>query len=225
MNLSIPEKFLLLAQHPDKGRLIISGLQFQYGIIGALLLQMSVEERISIENDLVTLNSGKGKPGSMIAEIELLIRNSRKKRKLKHWVSKLSRKSNKYKKALLEELATARIIRIEPKKFLGLIPYKNTYLVNRRLRSDLIKELKGSIFSKHEIENDQLVLFGLIEATKMYKVFTTDSAELKRIKKALKELIKENPIAGSVDKTIKEVQAAIFVTIIASSVVTTSGSN
>jgi len=225
MNLSIPEKFLLLAQHPDKGRLIISGLQLQYGIIGALLLQMSVEERISIENDLVILKSGKGKPVPLIAEIEMLIRNSKKQRKLRYWVTKLARKSNKYKKAILENLASARIIRIEPRKFLGLIPYKNVYLVNRRLRNDLVRQLKSSLISKHELNNDQVVLLGLVEATKMYKVFASDSGELKQIKKTLKELIRENQIAGTVDKTIKEVQAAIFTTIIVSSVVTSSGSH
>lgn len=225
MNLSIPEKFLLLAQHPDKGRLIISGLQLQYGIIGALLLQMSVEERISIENDLLILKSGKGKPVPLIAEIEMLIRNSKKQRKLRYWVTKLARKSNKYKKAILENLASARIIRIEPRKFLGLIPYKNVYLVNRRLRNELVKQLKGSLMSKHELTNDKVVLLGLVEATKMYKIFASDSGELKQIKKTLKELIRENQIAGTVDKTIKEVQAAIFTTIIVSSVVTSSGSH
>jgi len=225
MNLSIPEKFLLLAQHPDKGRLIISGLQLQYGMIGALLLQMSVEKRISIENDLVTLKSGKGSPDPILSEIELLIRNSKKKRKIRYWMRRLSRKSTKFKKATLENLASARILRIEPKKFLGIIPYKNVYLVNWRLRDELVKQLKKSLVSKQELTNEKVVLLGLVEATKMYKIFTTDKAELKRIKKALKESIKENEIAATVDKTIKEVQAAIISTIIVSSVVTSSGSH
>jgi len=225
MNLTIPEKFLLLAQHPAKGRLIISGIQLQYGIIGALLLQMSVEERINIENDLLILKSGKGKPDPMIAEIELLIRNSKKQRKTRYWVNKLARKSRRYKKATLEKLSSARIIRIEPRKFLGIIPYKKVYLVNSRLRNDLIKQLKNSLISKHELTNDKVVLLGLIEAAKMHKIFSSDKHELKRIKKALKESIKENKIAATVDKTIKEVQAAIISTIIVSSVVTSSGSH
>ena len=58
----------------------------------------------------------------------------------------------------------------------------------------------------------------------MHKIFSSDKAELKTIKKRLKTIMEENPIAESVDKTIKEVQAAIFVGIMASTVVTTSSS-
>jgi hypothetical protein len=46
----------------------------------------------------------------------------------------------------------------------------------------------------------------------MHKTLSSDKDELKRIKKELKQVIEKSPIAGIVDKTIKEVQAAIMVT-------------
>lgn len=88
MELSIAEKFLLLAQHPTKGKFIISGLHIQYGIAGSLMLEMSVDKRIEIENGLLVLTSTKGKSDQLISEIEMQIRNSPKPRKIKYWINK-----------------------------------------------------------------------------------------------------------------------------------------
>ena len=222
MELSIPEKFLLLAQHPTKGKFIISGLQLQYGIAGSVLLEMSVDKQIEIRNKVLVLNSTKGKSNPVIVDLELQIRDAAKPRKIRYWINKLARRYTKLKNYYLEELQRKRIIRIERKKFLGLIPYKKTYLVDSRLQRDLIRELKKAVLSRQEISNEQVVLLGLIEACKMQKIFTTDPQELKRIKKALKEIIKDSPIAGSIDETIKQVQAAIFVTMIATTAATSS---
>ena len=222
MKLSIPEKFLLLAKHPEKGRFIISGIHMQYGLVGSVLLEMSVEDRFEIRNNLLYLKATKLKGNSIVSEVETMIRASSKPSKIRYWVNKLSRKSNKYKRELLASMSHNRLIRIENKKFLGIIPYKLTYLVNQRLRKDLIGDLRRSLRSKQEVEEEHAVLLGLIEAAKMYKLFSTDAAEMRVIKKQLKEIVKDSPIAGTVDSTIKGVQAAIFTTIIASSVVTSS---
>ncbi len=59
MNLNTAEKFLLIAQHPVKGRFTISDVQINYGIIGALLLEMSLENRIAIEENILILKNEK----------------------------------------------------------------------------------------------------------------------------------------------------------------------
>jgi len=225
MKLSTVEKFLLIAQHPEKGRFIIPDMQINYGIIGALLLEMSFLEMINIENNKLILKSNKSNNDPIIKEISLIIRNSRKPRKLRFWINKLARKSRNYKWTILNELVHKRLIRIENKKFLGLIPYRKTYLVDTKTRNSLLQELKKSILSRRNISDENIVVLGLVEACKMHKAITTDKTELKKIKKELKEIIKESPIAGTLDKTIKEVQAAIMVTLMASTVVTTSGSS
>ncbi len=50
MELSTVEKFILLAQHPEKGRFTIGVMQLNYGIIGALLPEMSQDKIVVLED-------------------------------------------------------------------------------------------------------------------------------------------------------------------------------
>ncbi len=225
MELSTVEKFLLIAQHPIKGRFIISDVQINYGIIGAILLDMSLEQKVIIEDNKLNLkNRGKVKD-PIISEIVEIISISKKPRKIKSWVIKLARKSRKYKWLILGELNRKRLIRIENRKFLGLIPYRKKYLTESRTREKLIRHLKKCILhpSSQEINNEDVVVLGLVEACKMHKILSENRRELKIIKKEIKEIIKKSPIADAVDKTIKEVQAAIIGAIVATSVATSAG--
>jgi len=106
------------------------------------------------------------------------------------------------------------VLRQERKNFLGLIPYTSNYIRDRRTREKLIRHFKMAVLhpSSTEVTGEDLALLGLIEASKMHKTLSSDKDELKRIKKELKQVIEKSPIAGIVDKTIKEVQAAIMVT-------------
>lgn len=225
MSLKIVKNFLLLSQHPEKGRFIIDEIKLQYGIIGALFMQMSLDGMIDIVDDQLLLKAGKGSRNPIFSVMEEEIRKSKKTRKMNYWVSKLSKHSRRFKKIILNMLVEDRIIRIERRKFLGLIPWQQTFLVNQKARRDLIRQLKMDLLSANEISSDHLVLLALIETCKMQNIFTHDKEELKKIRKKLKEITVINPIARSVNRNIKQVQAAIFTTVIASSVVNSGGSH
>lgn len=225
MKLSTVEKFLLIAQHSNKGKFIISDMHINYGIIGAILLEMSLEHKIIIENDKLVLKNSGIDDNQIISEITIMISNSKKLRKIKYWITKLARKSRKYKWTILTELECKKIIRIENKKFLEFIPYKKSYLIDSKTRDNLIQKLKSNILFHQELSNENVVVLGLIEACKMHKIITSDKDELKTIRKVLKEIIKESPIADTVNKTIKQVQAAIIGAIIASTVASSAASS
>ena len=222
MKLNTTEKFLLLAQHPTKGKLMVSDMHIRYGIIGSLLLDMSLENKIAIDNNRLILKNGKNSNDPMVSEITTLIRNSSKPRKIKYWINKLARKSRKYKWMILDGLANKKLIRIENKKLFGFIPYRSSYLVDSQLRNELIGELKKSILFKQALSDESSVILGLVQACKMYKAIASDKNELKTMKKELKEIIKESPIASTVDKTITEVQAAVMAAIVSSMAATTA---
>ncbi len=102
------------------------------------------------------------------------------------------------------------LIRIEHRKFLGLIPYRKCYLTDSRTRDSLIRQLRECVLFRRELINENIVILGLIEACRMHNIISSDRQELKTIRKELKLIIKESPIAEAIDKTIKEVQAAII---------------
>jgi golgi phosphoprotein 3 len=224
MNLNTAEKFLLIAQHPSKGRFMTGDLQINYGIIGALLLDMTLENKIAIEDDrLILKNESNSVDNTVISEITSIIRNSQKQRKIRYWVNKLSQKSNIYKRSIMDGMEMKGLIQIEHLRFLGLIPYRKSYLTDSRSRDSLIKQIRECVLFHKELNNENIVVLGLIEACRMHNIISSDRDELKTLRKELKVIIKESPIAEAVDKTIKQVQAAIMGAVAASSVAATAG--
>lgn len=224
MKLNTLTRFLLLAHHPEKGRFLISDAHINFGIIGAALLEMSLDEQIKIEdNKLILLKTGNSE-NTIITDISKEIKNSKKDRKVKNWITKLSRKSSKYKWEILADLEKSRLIRIEDKRFLGLIPYRKSYLIERNTRNELIDQLKKDALFGRDLNNDTILMLGLIEACKMHKIITSDKKELKKLKQKLKDIIKENAIANTVDKTIKQVQGAIIGATVATTIATSGSS-
>lgn len=213
--LSISEQFLVLAQHPDKGRFVVGQMFIQYGLVGALLLEMSLEDRIDISGDKLLLKNDRDISNSLHVDIASLIKASKKDRKVKQWVPRLARRAKKYRLEILKSLVQKRLIRIEDKKFL-FIPYQKAYLRDAKTRNELIRDLKSKIMHPQQLEDGDAILLGLIEATQLSRIMSTDRKELKVIRAKLKQKVKESLIADSVSKTIKEVQAAIMISIMAS---------
>ncbi len=224
MNLNTLTQFLLIAHHPEKKRFLISEAHISFGMIGAALMEMTLQKQITIENDKLFVAKDAKSNHPIIAEIIQVIRDS-KPRKIRFWISKLARRSRKFKWILLAELEKNNLLRIEHRKFLSLIPYRTTHLLERSTRSKLISQLKNSVLHKRGSIDELLPLLGLVEACKMHKVLTSDKAEVKRLRKELKEIIKDSPIAETVDQTIRQVQAAIIGAIVASSVAANAGAH
>lgn len=225
MKLDLLEKFILLAHHPEKRRFLISDLPINYGLIGAMLLDMSLEERIDIQNDDLILKDHRNISNPMIAEIATTIHQSKKKRKVKYWVMKFGQKASKYKRRILESLEKKNIIEIERKKFLGLIPYIKTNVSDRRLRDRLVQEVRENVLNRRDIADEDTLMLGLVESCKMYRALSADKEEIKRMKANLKDILKDSPIADSIDKTVKQVQSAIIVSVIASSTAATAANS
>jgi golgi phosphoprotein 3 len=224
MKLHTAEKFLILAHHPEKGRFIINGLQLNYGIVGALLLEMSLEKIVSVQDNRLVYNSAGKENDQVITELSATIRQSEKTRKIKSWISKFAGKSRRYKWTILRQLSDKKLIRIENKKFLGLIPYKRSYLINKSIRAEMIRTARNNVLYRKDLDEENIVVLGLIEACRMHRIISSDRQELKKIRKELKEIIKESPIAGVLAETIKQVNTAIIASVAASSAASSAAS-
>jgi golgi phosphoprotein 3 len=225
MQLNTVEKFLLITHHPEKGRFIVSGIQMEYGIIGALLLDMTLENKIVLEKDMLILNKNWKSDNQVLSEISSLISKSDRPRTIKHWLSIFARRSNKYKWLVLTELVNKKTISIENKKIMGIIPYRKSYLTETYTRSNLIQQLKNNILFHKDLSNEAVAILGMIEACKIHKIITSEKDELRRLKAELKQVTKDSPIASMVDQTIRQVQAAILAAMVASMAASSAASH
>lgn len=217
MKLNIAEKFLIIAHHPEKGRFKVNGYQLKYGLVGALLLEMSLEKIVSVQDKRLVYNSSGGDKDPVIAGLAAMIRQSGKVRKVRSWISKFAFRSNRLRWAVLTQMADKRIIRIESRRFLGIIPYRCSYITDSNIRAELIREARSNVFEHRDLSEENVALLGLIEACGMHRIISNNRQEIKMIKKELKEIIKKSPIAEMLSVTLNQVRTAVMVSAAASS--------
>ena len=218
------EKFLLLIQHPQKSRFIVSDPPKKSGLVGSILLDLSYEGKIEVEKGRLILK--KPDTGLSTAHKEVLdrIQKSSKVRKAKTWITKLSGKSSRYQKEILRNLENKGIIRMEQKRFL-FFKYYRTKLINPKIRSQIIKEIRETILYDMQVNDENSMILGLVEACKMYRIICRDKQERKICKTRVKEWIQSDEISQGVSKVIKEMQAAVIGAVVASSSAASSGSS
>ena len=226
MELSISKKLLILAKCPEKGRFKIPNMQLHFGLIGAILMEMEFAGTIKIEDKRVIPQRSAKMNDDVLQTIHQVMCDSTKERRIKYWVNKLNRKACKFKWHFIEQMQKERVLKIEHKRFLGLIPYKHAYLLNNRVRANLIINYRKAVLHASKIEKEDVVVLALLRACRYSRLLANERSERKKIRLKLKELLKDNEIAGSVEQSIQEVQAAISTAIVVTTAATAAaGSN
>jgi hypothetical protein len=222
-NLSIAEKFLLIAHHPERGRYMIPSTYLQYGLAGAILLDLTLSDRIETDGTKLSLKRSRPSTDPLLQEVTALISQSAAPRKAAYWIRKLGARYGKYHLQLLKVLAGKRLLRIEEKKFLGMIPYRKSYLLESYTRSNLVRQLRNEIMAYRGVPGENFPLAVMVAACRLQRVVTTDRDELKQIRSQLKRMAKENPVSDAVTQTVSQVQAAVIASITAAVAASTSG--
>ncbi len=221
--LSIAEKFLLIAHHPERGRFIIPSTYLQYGLAGAILPDLTISDRIGTDGTKLSLKRSRPTTDPLLQEIDALMSQSRMPRKAEYWNRKLGARYNRYLLQLLKGLAGKRLLRIEEKKFLGLIPYRKSYLLESYTRSNLIHQLRSEIMTYRGVPGENLHLALMVAACRMQRIVATDRDELKQVRSQLKRMAREHPVSDAVAQTVSQVRTAVFASITAAVAASTSG--
>lgn len=212
MDLTLAEQFLLLVHHTDKNRFVVPGNQTLMGMLGAMLLDLIEAGDIKIIDGKI-ICTPQNQSNSIHPELFSILESSKKPRKIKAWIQRLSYKGNKLKKTLFISMSKKRYITLEQKKFLGLIPYTITGVINKsRHRAD-VNHYKSILLLNKEATRKEQLLLSILLGSGLLPYLGRDREEKKSIRKKAKNYKQTNAIGSEVDKAIQEMQAAIAITI------------
>ena len=214
--LNTSEKFLLIAHHPEKGRLVVSRQFFRYGLAGAILLDLLLDGRIGMENGRIIPRPGNTPSDPVKSEVIQMITESARPRRAGYWVRRLAFRYNGYLNQIRVGLAGKRLLKIEESRLLGIIPWRRSFLTESYTRTNLIRQLKNDILVYRGDAGESGALAGLVEACRMRRILSTDREELKMIRSQVKKILKDSPVSDAVAQTIRQVQAAIIASVTAS---------
>lgn len=220
-NLSLAEKFLLLAMHPEKTRYLVGDQALIAGLTGAILLDLTLEGKLEIQNNLLHAISNKSEVSKTHNKFLNIIYNFPKKRKIRTWIQRLTNKSQSNRKYLLQDLKVKGFVKIRHKRFL-FIPYIKASLIRKSERSKMISEIREILIYSKKPSAEMAPLLGLVAAGRMFRVIAKNRKEIKDFRKKLKEIMKSDLIASGVNQVISEMQAAVTAAVLASTMVATT---
>ena len=221
MDLDLLEEYLLIALDDDKGKFVIDSTHLHYGFGGAILLELALREKISIEGDYIRL-----KDSSTVKEVALnkaidILESSSKSIKIKDLINTLAKKAGELKQDTLQRLMNKGILKKEEHKILWIIP-NNKYPTSDLSPENKVRErLKAVMLLGEKSEPRDIMLLSLIDVSDLTREAFRDKEDYKAVKKKIKEVTQDVKISNAINKSIREIQAAIMIAITTTMIVTT----
>jgi len=227
MQLDILERFLVLAHSPKKSYNLLGDVQVNYGLVGAMIIQMVEDDIITLKGKKLVVVSKEPIENPFFRELRDLMLKKKKHKSIVFWLKVMvARSSYKLRKHLRRSLTDKEIYRHERRKFLWIFPYDKYYLKNIELRNNLIftlkEELKGDSKS---IGDESLALLGLLKACTAMRILTHDRAERKLLRQRIEDVIAGLPKDTTIYKTVKEVKRGVNSSISMAVIAATSAAN
>jgi golgi phosphoprotein 3 len=214
METSVTKQFIILALHPDRGRIMIMRNHFRYALIGSLLMDFLLKGEISMSHRRLIPSFRKN--GERIHDmIAVMMDEKSNPHRVSYWVRRLSLRSNLVYRETVSQMASRGILSQEKRYFLNLIPYNRYKLVDRRYREQIIDSLRDVLFHGKEATGIQSMLIGLLKASSAHSILAREKSEKPLLRKLCRNFSTDNEMATEIDRAIREVQAAIIASVTA----------
>lgn len=221
MELNLVEEYLLIALDDDKGAFVIDSTHLHYGFAGSILLELALREKIDIDGDYLHLKNPNAEPEAALNQAIALIAESDKTKKVKHWLDALARKAGEMKQATLQRLIERGVLRKEEHKILWIIPNNKYPTSNSNPENKVRERLNNVILNGAQSEPRDVMLLSLIDVSDLTKEAFRDQSDYKEVKRKIKEVTEDIKISQAINKSIREIQTAIMISIATTMVVTT----
>lgn len=223
--LTPPEHLLLLAMRDDKGSVVgSSALALPYGLSGAVILELSLRRRISVEGEILEVLSEEPTGDNTLDEALRTLSDCERERPAEYWIARPDSLVKNLKQRLLEELVKKGILAREKHKFLWLIPYDRFPELDGEPERNLRQHVNDVLFHGAEADEPTALLISLISACGLVSEVLPE-ADSKEAAARIKSFTEGSRIAKAVsDDVAAATIALVSSTIVASVIPTVDGS-
>jgi hypothetical protein len=220
MKLNLIEEFLLIALDDDKGKFVIDSTYLSHGLAGAILLEMALREKIDISGETVKLINDSYEVEMVINKVVDQIKAA-PQRKVKKWIELLARQANELKKETLLRLENKGILRKEEHKILWVIPNNKYPTSNITPENKVRQRLDDVLMNGAQSETRDIMLLTLIDVSDLTKEAFRNMEDYAEVKEKIKAVTHDMKISQAINKSIREIQAAIMVALLSAIIVPT----
>lgn len=205
--LSFAEELVLLALDDERG-VIIDKTSVEYGLVGAILMDLSLMDKIEVdlENLLLVDSSPTGDP--ILDNILKRIAQSSATRTVAYWIITLTQESRDIQKQVLDRLIQKSILRKEEQKILWVFARRRYPKQNDREEKEVKTRIRAVVLSDEIPDARDVVLISLIKACYLTnEIFS--KAEMPVVQERIAQIARMDLIGQTVSRIIESVIRAI----------------
>ncbi|NOU59138.1 GOLPH3/VPS74 family protein [Marinifilum caeruleilacunae] len=224
MNLNLVDQLTLLALDDEKGSFVADSFSFAYGLAGAIILELSLQDRIEIVGKKIKVRSKESCNNALLDYFLDKMSNSKKERSIQTWVENIGEKVSYIKEETVDKLILEGILRREEKKILWIFSVDKFPAENAKPENLLRKRLNHILLNDKDVNMHEIMLISLIDMCELNnEVYGKQRA--KEYKKKIKAIIEKGQLSSEIGKAVKEIHdalMAVIVVLITTTAVTTS---
>jgi golgi phosphoprotein 3 len=205
---NLSEELFLLSIDDDEGVILGSAKKtLPYGMVGAILAELALSERINIDSGKLILVDTTLTGDPELDETMQLLGASKKPHKITYWIKELA--SQKIVKRIASRLVDKGVLRREEKHLLWVIPFEAFPTQDASAKYWIKQHLRDMVLGGAKPEANTIVLLSLLKACQLLNIiFTKD--ERKAATKKIAELVTGEGFGEAVAKSIKEIQTVMM---------------
>lgn len=214
-------RLVLLAFRPTSNKFV--GSYLTYAIPGAILIELTKEERIIIgEKSKVNLLSETPLSDDRLSEALKMVTEAKKPRPASQWVMRFASKIKNLRHRSVAPFVESGAVKVEEKSFLGIFRWKVYDLIDPSERDRLSMEILAVLREEKKPEGELIPVIQVAHAVGMLRQYLPKE-ERKAMMAALKEIGRDEATGKAVDAAVAA--ATFAATSAATTVAASSGSS
>lgn len=207
MNADLPDRLLLLVYDPA-GALRVSGQSLDYGLAGAVLMELMLAQRLHVPGKRVVVVDPTPMGEPMVDAALTRIHAAGRQRKPKDWIGPISKG---LRQQVLDRQVRAGVLRHEKRRVLGLFPYTRypwAAGAEPALAAHARREIGAALAATGPVDPRVAALCALVRATRA-EAWAVPDLPKRVVRARLKEIVTASWPAEAVRKAITEMEAAV----------------
>jgi hypothetical protein len=215
--LTLTEKIVLLALD-NKGWFGSSEHNIKFGLTGAILFQLVVQERLEIKDKMVQLISTKSTGDPLLDRILNHIKSSKKNRSLRNWIQKIVYKKLLLRKTILKSLIEKKIIIKEEFSMLWVFYQFKYPILNVEIKEKTQKDLYETIMKGGQLSEQDTMFIIVMDTCKMVRKNFRYFDNYNKVRRRIKEITAFDDPKTEKERLLNVLYSSINRAIIASNV-------
>ncbi len=207
--LTYAEELLLLALDDENGTFVDTPMMsIEYGLIGALLMELAIKERIDSDLDHIYLIDDSPTEDKLLDKTLNILKKSDMNKNTTFLIKSIANKFTNLKEYLLQRLIDKNILKKEKHKILWVFCKRCYPVIDNKEEQEVKSRIRETILNEKIPAPRDIVLISLINICNLKRqIFSKD--ELEVAEKRIEEISHMDLIAQSVSKAFSEVQNII----------------